>query len=204
MDWGLLANKSWIDIARRRQILTVKLNIVREHLMRYYKYNEEEIEELTIEETKITIKGYIYIYIAVAHINDIRDIYRRKYEIKRDNLFLRNYVPPQFFTRFIRLGEICQQKRQEDSRLKTQIRFGKNDLEILTKEKGSDKPFNVVNLKDFIGDLEVPEFDWRMKWKSHVDRKPRRTVTDSSSPSPQNSPQNCQSRVTGQPVTGKE
>ena len=68
----------------------------------------------------------------------------------------------------------------EDDRLKTQIRFGDRDLEVLTKLKGSQEPFRQEDLKTFIGDSEIPEFDFRLRWNIQTDRPPRRRVSSSS------------------------
>ena len=63
----------------------------------------------------------------------------------------------------IAINKICTQRRSEDQNLKTQVRFGNRDLEILTKMKGSKEPFSKVALKDFVGDMESPEFDEKIK-----------------------------------------
>ena len=85
-----------------------KLNIVNEHLRKVYKYDDRELEEIQILETKATIKDEIYIYIAVDDTQHIKNLYRRRAEIKRDDAILRSYVPPQFFARFIALNKICK------------------------------------------------------------------------------------------------
>ena len=93
---------------------------------------------------------------------------------------VKNYIPPQFFYHFSALNKLCKVRRQEDNSLKTQIRFGEKDLEILTKEKGSEEAFQVEDLRTFIGDCIIPEFDYRLKWKIQTDRPPRRIVSSSS------------------------
>ena len=162
----------------------VKVNMVKNHLRKIYKYNTEELNNIKIEETKITIKDEIFIYIAMKEIEDIREIYRRKAEIKRDDVILRNYIPPQFFARFTALNNICKLRREEDPQLKTQIRFSSKDLEIMTKKKGSSEPFVRTNINDFVGEQELPSFDSKIKWKKNTDRKPRRIITSSRESSP--------------------
>ena len=136
-----------------------KLKTVRQYLRLVYKYDEEEIENLIIEETEVTRRDDIYIYIAVSNIQDIKDIYRRKAEVRCDDTILRSYVPPQFYTRFNALNGICADRMKSEGDLKTQICFGHKDLEVLLKTKGSDKPFMKVNLKEFIGNDTIPDFD---------------------------------------------
>ena len=177
-----------VDLERHmeneRDFEAAKVAMVKEHLKQVYKYNQEELERLHIKETRMTNKEEIFIYIAVAEIEDIRDIYRRKAEIKRDDAMLRMYVPPQFFAKFTALNKICKSKRQEDGRMKTQLRYGKDDLEVWTKMKGDDEPFSLVNMKEFVDGHEVPDFDDKMKWHSHRDRQPRRRVSSSRQTSP--------------------
>ena len=48
---------------------------------------------------------------------------------------------------------------------------------MLTKIKGGEDPFKTVNLKDFIGDNDMPEYEHDVKWTSHRNRAPRRRVT---------------------------
>ena len=64
--------------------------------------------------------------------------------------------------------------------MKTQLRFGDRDLEILTKEKGGEEPFCKVSLRDFLGRDNIPDFDHSVKWKVQVDRPPRRRVASAS------------------------
>ena len=160
---------------------TAKLEVVRDHLRHYYKYNEQEIKQMTIAETKM---GKDVIYIAVEDEVDIRDLYKRKAECRREDTFLRMYVPPQLWDRISAINKLCQEKRNNDKYLKTQLRYGTVDLEILTKEKGSEEPFRQVNLTDFIGETVLPTFDHTIKWRRLVDRPTRRRVTSSRSPSP--------------------
>ena len=162
----------------------VKLNMIEEHLRKNYKYNNKEIKELKIVETKITIKEDIFIYIAVEDIREIRDLFRRKAEIQRDDLILKNYIPPQLFARFTALNRICKDRRSENTNLKTQVRFGTKDLEVLIKKKGENEPFTKVDLKNFIGENTIPKFDDSLKWRKNTDRMPRRQVTNSRHNSP--------------------
>ena len=65
-----------------------------------------------------------------------------------------------------------------------QVRFGHKDLEVLLKTRGSNEPFRLVNLRDFVGTETLPEFDHDLVWRNHKDRPPRRRVTSSRSSSP--------------------
>ena len=163
-----------------------KIAAIKEHLSRFYKYNTSELDAVKIVETKFNKKvdGDNILYFATEDKQDIVDLYVRKAECKRDDVSLRNFIPPQIFNRFTAINKICKMKREENNKLKTQIRFGKSDLEILTKLRGSEESFKVINLNDFIGDADIPEFDFDVKWKCHRDRAPRRRVSSSRSTSP--------------------
>ena len=89
--------------------------MVKEYLKTKYKYDEQELGHLVIEETKVTMKEDIFVYIVVKDIDDIKDIYRRKSEIRRDDVVLRTYVPPQFYGRFVELNIICKERRIENT-----------------------------------------------------------------------------------------
>ena len=100
-----------------------KVEVVKHHLRRFYKYNSDELETLTIAETKYLTKGNGMIYIAFTDQEDITDIYVRKADCRQDDVILRTHVPPQFFKQFMCLNRICADRRQLDKNFKTQIRL---------------------------------------------------------------------------------
>ena len=178
-----------------------KLDAVNCHLRKYYKFNDTEITDISIVETSISNDT---VYIAVNDREDIHDLYVRKADCKRDNIFLRTYCPPQFYSRFATLNKICADERQKYPDLKTQVRFGHNDLEILTKDRGSREPFKIVDLQEFIGDNELPSFDHSIKWHKHNDRPPRRRVTSSTHTTPATSPTSSPSNRQNLPAIDTE
>ena len=68
---------------------------------------------------------------------------------------------------------ICAEKRKLDQSLKTQIRFGKRDIEVFTKYKGEEAGFKKIKLCDFTDISEIPEFDWGIRWRRYQDKPPR-------------------------------
>ena len=153
-----------------------KVRAIKEHLMNNYRYNEEELENLNILETKRSQKGDNIIYMAMEDKEDVRDIYARKAELRVDGTTVKNFIPPQFYGRFMAMNRLCAGRRQEDEQLKTQIRFGVGDLEFFIKRKGEEEPYNKVNLRDFAGGEELPGFEDGIKWRCQQDRPPRRRV----------------------------
>ena len=59
---------------------------------------------------------------------------------------------------------------------KTQIRFGEQDIDILVKERGTEEPYRSVDLKEFMGEMELPIFDHSRRWIQRLDRNPRRKI----------------------------
>ena len=71
-----------------------KEQAVKNHMRIYYKYSQKELDRLEISETKVTSNGDNFIYIAVAEHENIREIYLRKAECKRDDVQLCSFIPP--------------------------------------------------------------------------------------------------------------
>ena len=164
-----------IQMRKTRNYSQAKIWAVKAHLAQHYRYNQDELDDLDILETKRTNKDDI-VYIAMANEIDIKDIYARKAECRSDDTTVKIFIPPQYYNRFSALNRICADKRSRDESLKTQIRFGDKDLMILTKEKGSQEPFYSEDLESFIDGEELPEVDMSIKWRFHEDRPPRRRV----------------------------
>ena len=155
--------------------MRAKVSAVKAHLAYHYEYNQEELDSLTIIKTKRTNKDDI-VYIAVEDVRDIADIYGRKAECRSDDTIVKNYIPPQFFARYSALNKICQQRREEDDSLKTQMRFGDGDLKILTEVEGGEEPFRHLDMNMFLAGDKLPDFDHTLKWRVQSDRPPRRRV----------------------------
>ena len=163
-------------IADTKDYNEAKIWAIKEHLAINYKYNQEELDNICIAETKRSSKGDNIIYLAMTSKSDIRDIYARKAECRADSTTVKNFIPPQFYEKFMALNKLCAGRRAEDPLLKTQIRFTEADLEVLVKVKGGEAPYKAVNLKDFAAGGHIPSFDASIKWKWQEDRLPRRRV----------------------------
>ena len=150
----------------------VRKEIVEEMLKFHLDFNQEEIEILDIKETQEGKENLIYF--AAGGQGMIREIYVRKAESRNDDLKLRNFIPPQLYKRYIAISNICKMKREENSDLKTQLRFGIKDIEVFTKWKGKDEGFKKTNLQEFLGEESIPNFEHDIKWKKKVDRPERR------------------------------
>ena len=98
-------------------------------------YSLEELNNLKVAETRISTKGDDIINVAMANEDDAKELFVRRAESKNDNITVRCYIPPNFHERFMALNKICTEKRRDDSNLKTQLRFGRKDVEVYTKIK---------------------------------------------------------------------
>ena len=80
--------------------------------------------------------------------------------------------------------------------MKTQLRFGKVDIEVYTKVKGEETGYRKVDLDDFTDMRAVPSFNYGMKWKRYVDKPPRRATNNWEDLGPRPS-------VMGQPIKNR-
>ena len=128
-----------------------------------------------IKETKRANADKI-IYVAIEDEGLIKDIYYRKADSRNDDIELRNFIPPQLHARFMTLNRACADMRLRKTSLKTQIRFGKADLEVFTKTKGEEGPYRKADIEDFIEQKMLPKYDHSIKWKILTERKTKRTI----------------------------
>ena len=96
---------------------------------------------MNIVSTQLAPKDDI-LYVAFDNTKDVKDIYKRIAQVQHPEVTTRNFVPPQFYARYMYLSKACKYLRETNKEIKTQIRFGKTDVEILTKKKGEGSPSN--------------------------------------------------------------
>ena len=157
---------------------TAKRMAVQNFLTSQLQYEDWEINGLEIMSTKMAKDNIVYI--AVKEHDSIRELYTRKADCKNDDVTFRTYIPPQYYARFAALSKICKDRRTENTDLKTQIRIGLKDIELLTKLKSSEEPFKQVKLNEFLGEETIPNFDSSIKWIQQRDKPQRRRITSRS------------------------
>ena len=81
---------------------------------------------------------------------------------------------PQFFQRYIHISKKCKEVREEQNDIKTQLRFGSDDIEMWIKERGSEEPYHKVELNEYMDVKLIPEFDFSKKWHAKTDKPPRK------------------------------
>ena len=149
-----------------------KHEAAKEYLSFFLKFSEQEIEKLNIVGTQLVPKDDI-LYLALESTQGIKDIYSRIARCKNPDVSTRNFVPPQWYERYMFISKKCAELRNENHDMKTQIRFGKSDIEILTKHKGQDEPFKLARLETICGGETIPKFDHKLTWRRKNDN-PRR------------------------------
>ena len=151
-----------------------------EFLMGYLKFNHEDMEDINISDTKISAKGDGILYLVLDHPDKVRDIRRRISDIQNKDVKTREYIPPHFFNRYSALGRHAQVLRAANPDLKTQIRFEETDIELYTKERGVEGPFQPVGINNAATKVDLPPIDFNAKWRRREDRPAQRRVSPSN------------------------
>ena len=151
-----------------------------EYLEYFLDYTSQEVEDLSIQEINVSAKGDGIVYVAFVNLDDIHELHVRIAECNNHNIQTRNFIPPQFWDKYMYINKACTTMRQENPLIKTQIRFTSKDIEVLIKEKGTAEPFKVLELDDLLDVTLLPQFDHTQKWQARVDRPPRRKLVYSS------------------------
>ena len=157
-----------------------KIMIVKDFLASQLAYEPDKLEKIQIKETRMATKGENIIYVALEEQSEVKEVYLRKAELKNDEVTVCNYIPPNFYSRFTYLNTVCREMREQDKSLKTQLRFGKDDIEIFTKNKGEEAPYKQVRIEDITDITAVPLFDHSIRWRKFEDKPPRRKLTEHS------------------------
>ena len=156
-----------------------KLEAVKEFLQHYLKFDTDKIENLSINETQMSAKSDGIIYVAFDDISNIKDIHARIAEVQNKEIMTRNFIPPQYFERYIAISKKCSEMRMDNKNLKTLMRFNKDDIEVLTKIRGTDDFYQILPLGEIMEEADIPSFDFSINWKRKEDKPPRRHVSNS-------------------------
>ena len=190
------------DHRRRKMPIERSKIILAKNFLKYkLGMEDDETDDLEIMETKLSNKDERIINVAFKTPEQAKEVFIRKAEIGDDDIIVRKYIPPGFYERFKFLNGLCAGRRGEDPALKTQLRFGKRDIELFTKIKGEDAPYKQVRLVDFTDTTKIPPFDHTQKWKRYPDRwtrkyTPMRNPTETAEPAKEkNRNQNHVSRI---------
>ena len=147
-----------------------------EFLQGYLKFDDEDLSDLDITDTKMSGKGDHIMYIVLDCPEKVLNIRRRLADCQNDEVKTREFIPPQFYARYTALAKYAAELRARKTNLKTQIRFMHEDIGLFTKVKGSMLPFLQVNLEELEEECRLPAIDASAEWNRRVDLPPwRRT-----------------------------
>ena len=149
----------------------------REFLQVHLKFDDTEIKELDISDSQVSVGSENVLYIALTDCRSVRDIRVRMAEVRDPDLTAVDFIPPQYYERYIALSRVAKDMRLKNNSVKTQIRFGLIDVELLTKRKGSEDRYEIVPLEEIEKTNPLPKFDHSKKWSRREDRPPRRRVS---------------------------
>ena len=120
------------------------------------------------------------VYVAFSSVTDVRNIYGRAAICKHPDVTTQNFVPPQFFEKYMYLSKKCAEARKASGNtLKTQIRFNHDDIEVLTKIKNSNESYKIINLEEICDMDELPNFDPNIKWRKKFSKTQRDRLDES-------------------------
>ena len=153
---------------------------IKEFMATYLQYTETELLEHDIVDSQISARAEDIVYVTFADYGSIREIHARAAEIRNDDIIIRNYVPPQFWERYSHISKHCTEIREKNRDIKTLMRFGETDIEVLTKDKTKDEGYKTLSLEEIEKSGAIPKFDHTIKWRRRTDRMSRRKTTQSS------------------------
>ena len=156
-----------------------KIEPVKDFLKERLRFDDDKLSEMNISNTVVSAKCDGVVYAAFEDKGDIHEIRVRTAECREDDIILRNYIPPQIYERYMFVNRICQKMRDKDDSLRTQVRFGVHDVEVMIKTKGSRDPYRIKPLDELTDLRDIPKFDHSKVWSTRVDRPPRRKVFNS-------------------------
>ena len=147
-----------------------------EFLVGYLKYDHNDMSDTDISDTRISPKDDDILYVVMDSPEKVKNIRRRIADCRNPEIKTREYIPPQFFQRYTAMGRYAKERRNKEGNLKTQIRFIDNDVRLYIKRKGTDEPFEEVDMKEVEENGELPRIDHSAPWRKRMDHpKWRRT-----------------------------
>ena len=146
---------------------------VNEFLNTYLQFNEEDLAEINIVDTATAKTDEEIIYVTFSDHDTIKDIYRRAAEIRNDHIQTRIFVLPQFWPRYQHIAQHCANLRDENKDIKTLIRFGNDDIEVMVKDRSNDDHYSTLSLEEIEKKGSILKFKHEVVWKKRSE-KPQR------------------------------
>ena len=153
-----------------------RIEAVKIFLRNFLQFNTEELAEIEIKDTKMSPKRDDTVYVAFGSVDTIKELHWRSAQIRNPAIELRNYVPPQFWSRYMHLSKKCNEYRAKNPMMKTQIRFSGTDVEIMLKKKEPGEAYKCVPHETIAEPSEIPPFEFNMKWNQRRETPLRRKL----------------------------
>ena len=148
-----------------------------EFLSAYLKYDDEDMIDLDITDTKISAKNDDILYIVMDSPEKIKNIRRRIADVQNPTIKTREYIPPSFFKRYTALSRFAADLRGKMGNLKTQIRFTDIDIRLFTKIKGTEDPFEEMPMEEVELTEKLPKVEHEIQWRRREDQPSWRRVS---------------------------
>ena len=165
---------NFVDITS--DIEAAKKMAINEFLATYLQFNEEELAEVNIVDTATAKTDDEIIYATFSDHDTVRDIYSRAAEIRNDDLQTRIFVPPQFWPRYQHISQYCANLREDNKDIKTLIRFGNEDIEVLIKDRSKEDHYSVLTLEEIEKNGTIPKFKHEVIWKKMTEKPQRKEL----------------------------
>ena len=94
-----------------------------EFLQGYLKFDECDLSDIDITDTKMSANGDNIMYCVLDCPEKVINIRRRIADCQNDAIKTREFIPPQFFARYTALAKYASELRADKPEVKTQIRF---------------------------------------------------------------------------------
>ena len=147
-----------------------------EFLQGYLKFDDADLSDIDITDTKMSAKGDSIMYIVLDCPEKVVNIRKRLADCQSEVVKTREFIPPHFFNRYTALARYASELRGRKPEVKTQIRFLERDIALFTKTRGSMLPFLPVNMKELEEECKLPDIDSKAEWTRRTDLPPwRRT-----------------------------
>ena len=144
-----------------------------EFMTEYLKFNHDDLSDIDITDTKVSSKGDDILYVVLDSPSKAQNIRRRIASCRNPAIKQRDYIPPQFFKRYGALSKYAKEMRDGDSGVKTQIRFGTDDIALFTKTRGTEDAFQMVDMSQ----ITLPQIEHNAAWTRHSEHPPWRQVS---------------------------
>ena len=108
-----------------------------EYLTNVLEFTEAELLDVNITDMQMSANGDDTMYLALDDLKTGKEIRIRIAEREDPRIYARDFIPPNFFDRYVALSWFCKEIRDNDRRIKTPNEVWETRCRSLDKNKGS-------------------------------------------------------------------